>query len=185
MGEPLISSTYSRRQLAMALRQQTCIHSARKGRYCCSHIITLHLPVAEACKLLGKQACKSTACKHTVHTLDRSSSARSSWGFKRCWLVTNSSSRRSQSLMRSILSRRSLHLALGVTVGSLVPRPPPWFLLRSLRPTLGGGAGGSHFFFCFWSCTRLCQYAGNSAERAMVQFDMTDQHGPAAPSQCC
>ena len=49
--------------------------------------------------------------------------------------------------MRSILSSRSLHLALGVTVGSLVPRLLPWLRLRSRLPTRGGGAGGSHFFF--------------------------------------
>jgi hypothetical protein len=52
--------------------------------------------------------------------------------------------------MRSILSSRSLHLALGVTVGSLLPRPLAASRFLCFLPTRGGGAGGSHFFF--FSC---------------------------------
>ena len=54
-------------------------------------------------------------------TLVLSSSLRSSCGLSRSWFCTNSSSISSQSLTRSSLSRRSLHLAVGVMVGSLLP----------------------------------------------------------------
>jgi len=54
-----------------------------------------------------------------------------------------------RALTRSSLSSLSLHLALGVMVGILEPSPAA-SRRRCLRPTLGGGGGGSHFRF--FSC---------------------------------
>lgn len=56
----------------------------------------------------------------------------------------------SQSFTRSSFSRRSLHLAVGVTAGSLEPRPAARPRLRCFLPTRGGGTGGSYFFFLSW-----------------------------------
>lgn len=52
--------------------------------------------------------------------------------------------------MRSSFSSLSLHFALGVTVGSLLPSPPAPSRFAGLRPTREGTGGGSHFFF--FSC---------------------------------
>lgn len=54
---------------------------------------------------------------------------------------------RSQSFILSSFRCRSLHFAVGVTVGSLFPNRPcaPFFLC--FLPTRVGAAGGSHFFF--------------------------------------
>lgn len=49
--------------------------------------------------------------------------------------------------MRSSFSSRRRQRAEGVTVGSLLPRPPAASRFFCFLPTRGGGAGGSHFFF--------------------------------------
>ena len=59
---------------------------------------------------------------------------------------------RSQSFTLSSFRSLSLHLAVGVTVGSFVPSPDDWLPFFSFLPTLGGGTGGSHFFFFSSPC---------------------------------
>lgn len=78
-------------------------------------------------------------------TFVRSSSARSVCGLIRSWFATNSSSMRSQSLTRSSLSLRSMHLLAGVTFGRRFAPSRPFFF--TFFPTLVGGGGGCHFFF--------------------------------------
>ena len=113
-----------------------------------------------------------TSTKAGCPTLVLSSSFRSSWGLSRSWFCTNSSSMSSQSFTRSSFSRRSLHLALGVIVGSLVPKLEPLSRRFCLRPTLAGAAGGSHFFFL--SCgsypfTQLyCHYSSEGREEVQA-----------------
>ena len=78
-------------------------------------------------------------------TLLFSSSARSVCGLIRSWFATNSSSMSSQSLTRSSLSLRSMHLLAGVTFGRRLAPSMPFFF--TFLPTRVGGAGGCHFFF--------------------------------------
>ena len=69
-----------------------------------------------------------------------------------------------RALTRSSLSSLSLHLALGVMVGILEPSPAA-SRRRCLRPTLGGGGGGSHFRFFSCGVLRRYQYNGTAQGR--------------------
>lgn len=92
-------------------------------------------------------------------TFDLSSSFRSSCGFNRSWFATYSSSISSQSFILSNLSWRSLHFAVGTTVGNFVPNAEAPGRLRCFFPTLGGGGGGSYFFLCSCTVIRLINIA--------------------------
>lgn len=83
--------------------------------------------------------------------------------------------------MRSSLSSRSLHFALGVTVGSLEPRPLAASRLRCFLPTRGGGAGGSHFFFFSYSSVK--QQPGERRHEWMRQCVMVTR-GQWAMAAC-
>ncbi len=117
-----------------------------------------------------------------ARALERSTSLRSSCGLSRSWLATNSCSISSQSLTRSSLSSRSLHLAFGVIAGSLEPRLDACAARRCLRPTRGGGGGGSHFFF--FSCGPARARCGYRAHELVAGRLHTEQAGSSQPPVC-